>query len=48
MIDLDAVIADLQRQLDDLTRAVAAQQATIDALTATVTRLETGTRRGDR
>lgn len=45
MIDLDAVIADLQRQLDDLTRAVATQQVTIDELTATVTKLTADARR---
>lgn len=32
-VDLVAVIADLQQQLTALERAVAAQQATIDAIT---------------
>jgi hypothetical protein len=37
--DVDAVIADLQHQLDDLTRAVSAQQATIDRLVELVEQL---------
>ena len=36
MLDMTPVLADLQTQLTALTRAVEAQQATIDALTDVV------------